>query len=129
MAGVAGHVFVFNMWSEDMAIFSVNGKNLGPIPGADKAPYVPSQVPVPRVLNESDNFGAFANKGTNEIAIKWLGDPIHNSMKIGVPLIQDLLLYVFPFGYYLVNVAGEIKGQASFTTNGVAAGVAVHFDR
>jgi len=127
--GVAGHVFVFNMWSEDMVIFSVNGKNLGPIPGADKAPYVPSHVPVPRVLNESDNVGAFSNKGTNHIQIKWLGDPINTLIKIGVPLIEDLLLYIFPFGYYLLSVAGEIKDQASFTTDGLVIGAAVHFDR
>jgi len=102
--------------------FSVNGKDLGPIPGADKPPYTPSSIQVPRVLNQSDGLGAFANKGTNQVVVQWLGDPIDlPPIKLStVPLSEDLLLYLLPFGFYLVNVNGDIKAQGTFSTDGVA---------
>lgn len=113
-----GHVFVFNMWNEDMAMFSVNGINLGPILGADKSPYTPVNIAVPRVLNMA--AGSFANKEPNDVRIQWLGDPIGITLSIKSALTEDLLLYVFPFGYWLVNLSGEIKAQGNFSTDGLA---------
>lgn len=101
-----------------MAMFSVNGANLGPIAGADKPSYTPTIIQVPRVLNQTS--GAFANKEPNDVWIQWMGDPIKLSITIRSALTEDLLLYVFPFGYWLVNVSGEIKAQGNFSTDGLA---------
>ncbi len=117
----AGKVFVFNLSYEDMSVFGANGKNLGPIPGAAAAPYVPPHIVVPRVLNQSDNFGAFANKGTNTIVIQWMGDPIRLLIMISSPLFEDLLMYIFPFEYVLVNIAGEVKARGPISSDGLMA--------
>jgi len=115
-----GHVFVFNMWVEDLTVFSVNGMNLGPIKGASQAPYTPFNIPVPRTLNQSDGLGKFTNIGLNQVILQWSGSPIPLPLfKVGGPLSDDLLFYAFPFGFFFVSLDGVIKAQGSFQTDGL----------
>jgi hypothetical protein len=115
-----GHVFMFNMWKEDLAEFSVNGLNLGPIKGFSTPSYAPFNIAVPRTLNQSDGLGKFTNNGQNQVILQWSGDPITLPLiKITRPLSDDLLFYAFPFGFWLVTLDGEIKAQGFYQTDGV----------
>ncbi|WOK19903.1 hypothetical protein RBJ75_10450 [Rhodopseudomonas sp. BAL398] len=117
-------MFVFNVFSEDMDTFSVNGRQVGGDPaiaawGAGPTPlkYSPSGLQVPRTLNSSDGGGKFFN-GTNSIVVKWSGRI--GSFTVAIdgdldPLFEDLALYVFQLHFYLLNSLGRVIQSGAVT--------------
>ena len=117
---VPGQVFVFNVYSEDMTLFSVNGTPtaaaLGwPQPGQEAAgdmPFSPHGFTVPRVLNRSDGAGKFY-KGRNEIVVQWLENPQWFSITVTQPMLANLVLYVTGTAFVFMNTDGSLISLGS----------------
>jgi hypothetical protein len=106
----AGQVSVFNCFSEQMTMFSVNDGDLGTIEAWNTAPgamlYAPAGRAVPRSLNPAS--GQFYG-GTNLVTIDWMGEIFHIEVAIDQnqhPLNESLALFILRSGYWLLNAFG-----------------------
>ncbi|MGO4717411.1 hypothetical protein [Bradyrhizobium sp. 2TAF24] len=110
---MSGNVYVFNVCSQTL-VLSINGMQIsaGQIPdwlsNAGNSKYRPNVVAVPRTLNASDGPGKFFN-GRNGLMISWLDGAFAALITIdgsGLPLNQDLLLFINRTNWQLVNQFG-----------------------
>jgi hypothetical protein len=114
-----GTVYVFNIFSERMELFSPNGVSAGVIPawsqGRTGEPpiYTPSVLKVGRVLNLSEAPGNIVN-GTNAITLLWPSGRFSFQLHIDgskFPISQDLLLFILRDFWLLADQFGVQRGS------------------
>ena len=97
-----GSVYVFNMFSETMSLFSTNGEKAGTIEawsagGAGQPPrFTPAALTVGRVLNANEAPGHFLN-GINRVVVLWDSGLYTFTLRIdgsSYPISQDLALNI-----------------------------------
>ncbi|HYX22615.1 MAG TPA: hypothetical protein VFC23_00565 [Thermoanaerobaculia bacterium] len=115
MADTKGKVYVFNLHSETVDIFSTNGLSAGTITGwqsGGTAPYTPAQLAVGRVLNANESPAHFVN-GKNKVIFSIASGLFTFEVTISgseFPITQNLLLYVSVNVWTLYNQFGVQTG-------------------
>jgi hypothetical protein len=109
---MAGKVFTFNIFSEEMNLYSVNGIQTSPIPGwsdGKNSPlYTPAGLAVDRVVNTSAGF--FSNGG-NRVILQWPSGiftftPNIDGMKY--PVSQNLVLTIMLGRWQFIDSSGYV---------------------
>jgi hypothetical protein len=117
----AGTVYIFNLFSETVAVSS-NGGSIGSIPawsdGSGPVPiYTPSVILAKRVLNQGDGPGKIAN-GTNSLQVNSIDAPGIFSVPVDgnqFPLNQNLLLFISRDHWRLTSQFGVVAAEGPIT--------------
>jgi hypothetical protein len=107
---MAGQVFTFNIFSEEMTVFSVNGLPKGPIPawsdGTSSTRFTPAAVAVDRQVNMGT--GVFFN-GENRIILQWPSGIFTFTFTIDgdrYPVSQNLVLTIMQKSWQFIDSFG-----------------------
>lgn len=122
-----GQIFVFNVFSEPMITFSVNGMSVGTIDGwsggggGEPSIFTPAVLPVLRSTQVTP--GRFGD-GDNIVVFTW--PSATRSITVPVqggffPVIQNLLLYIFRNRWYLTTTFGAIVESGPIDPGGATS--------
>jgi hypothetical protein len=114
---MAGKVFTFNIFSEDLNVFSVNGLQTSPIPawsnGSSSTRFTPAAVAVDRVVNTS--VGVFFN-GENRIILQWPSGVFTFTVTIDggkFPVTQNLVLIIMQGRWQFIDDSGHVFDEGT----------------
>ena len=110
-----GNVYVFNVFSEDMTLFSTNGVQAGTIPawsdGSGALPmFTPASLAVGRVLNAIESPAHFYN-GTNKVILTWPSGIWTFSLPIDgarFPITQNLVVMIEADRWQFIDSNGVV---------------------
>jgi len=113
--GDVGKVYTFNVFSEEMEVFSVNGLQTSPIPawsGGVNAPlFTPASLAIDRTLNTST--GVFFN-GKNRVILRWPSGIFTFELIIDgnrFPITQNLVLIIMQGRWQFINSYGTVVDE------------------
>lgn len=110
--GDVGKVYTFNVFSEEMEVFSVNGLQTSLIPawsdGANAPLFTPASLAIDRTLNTST--GVFFN-GKNRVILQWPSGIFTFELIIDgnrFPITQNLVLIIMQGRWQFIDSDGTV---------------------
>lgn len=126
-----GKVFTFNIFSEEMSVFSVNGLQTSPIPawsdGSSFPLFTPAALVVGRVVDTS--VGLFFN-GENKIILQWPSGIFTFTLSIDgkrFPVTQNLVLTIMQGCWDFIDSSGTVIDEGPLKPGTALMLLAVQF--